>query len=551
MKPTRLLIFLIAFCLSCAVKAEEAVLISAQDLRNLVVEYPDSVLHVLDRMEQGEGGEGLPSYQVALLRGLAYNEKRMFSLVERYARETLSYDSVNHHDKEKLNALTLLSTAQGYYGDFQGSIASSLKAMDLARKIGNVAAEYNILTTMAKTSFAMGDRKQGYGYLDRIISMGESSDDARTLANVSAAYGVKIVELYADDRFEEGLAEGKKRLGVIDRIGRVGGAPEGFTDQQRAYAYARIASCAERSGRHAEAQEAFGAFMSTDYARHPMGRAYVIDYLLDSGNWNKVLEFTRPLYPILSQGDTINGDYQSLLVSDARAYAGLGRFREAYGLSLRAAAIGDSLQMRENTVRAQELATVFSLNEKELELVNVKASLQRKHILLVSFISAGVLLLIIIFLLIRAYRISVRQQKLAAQRIDELMAADKNKYGMQESQDEDYEVFAGLQQKILKDKLFKQPNFNRESIMQISGLTRGKVVNLIDKYAGLTPNDYINKLRVEYSVKLIQEHPEWTIEAIAEECGYGRRGTYYSNFNKFFGITPAQYRKERLRQAPS
>jgi len=93
--------------------------------------------------------------------------------------------------------------------------------------------------------------------------------------------------------------------------------------------------------------------------------------------------------------------------------------------------------------------------------------------------------------------------------------------------------------------LFKSQDFNRESIMEITGFTRSKVVHLIEKFAGMSPNDYINKLRVEYSARLINEHPEWTIDAIAEECGYVRRATYYSHFNKVFGITPAQYRKER------
>jgi AraC-like DNA-binding protein len=39
------------------------------------------------------------------------------------------------------------------------------------------------------------------------------------------------------------------------------------------------------------------------------------------------------------------------------------------------------------------------------------------------------------------------------------------------------------------------------------------------------------------------EHPEWTIDAIAESSGYVRRATYYTHFNKVFGISPAQYRK--------
>ncbi len=525
---------------------------SEADLRNLTVEFPDSVLSILDQVEEGKAAAELQPYQISLLRGLAYNEKRMFSMVERYARETLANDSTAAHDRVKLNALTLLSTAQAYFGDYQGSIATSTEAIALAREMNNPTAEFNVLTQMAKTSFEMGNRKQGYLYLDQIISGGEKAEDARTLANVSAAYGVKVVELYTDDRFADGIAEGKKRLAIIEKIDKVGGAPAGFTDQQRAYTYARLASCSEQAGEKRQAADAYAAFMATDYAKSPVGKAYIMDYLLTAGKWREVLGVTQGLRPILSQGDTINGDYQSLLQSEAQAYAGLGDYRRAYGLTNRANAIGDSLNMRENTLRAAELAEVFALNEKELELVNVKASLQRKHVVMIGAIVAAVLVCIILILLWRAYRVSRREQILATQRIDDLLASNKVKYDKakeaMESEDAELRQFMEMQRLIMDNELFKQANFNRESIMQACGLPRTKVVNLIDRFTGLTPNDYINRLRIEYSVKLIQEHPEWTIDAIAEECGYGRRGTYYSHFNKVFGITPAQYRKEKLKQ---
>ncbi len=516
----------------------------AQTLRAKIVDSPDSVIAELDKIE-AQKRPGLPAYQINLLRGIAYNEKRMFSLVERYARKALASDSISTHPQEYLNALTLLAVAQSYFGDYQGSIDTSIKGMELARKEGNKAAEYNILTTMAKTSFTMGNRKQGYEYLDQIISEGSKSTDARVLANVSAAYGVKIVELYADDKFAEGLSQGRKRLALIDEIEKVGGSPAGFTDQQRAYAYARIASCAERLGMKADAARAYNDFMATDYAKNPVGRIYIMDYLLDSGQWGKVLEFTAPLYPMFEGADTINGDYHSLLISDGRAQAGLGNYREGYGLIQRAAAIQDSLYMREKTTRAQELASVFALNEKELSLVNEKAKSQRKHLLLIAASGIAVLILIILLLVWRAYRISVKQQRIAAKRIDELSAQRPLDVDATPENQKDYALFAEMQSKIISEALFKSPEFNRDSIAEATGLSWAKVSQLIGQFTSLSPNEYISKLRVEYSVKMIKEHPEWTIDAIAESCGYVRRATYYSHFNKFFGISPAQYRKEK------
>lgn len=522
--------------------------VSAQQLRRLVVENPDSVLRTLDAME-ADVEAPMPEYQRDLLRGLAYNEKRMYSLVERYALRVLRHDSISHHPKVELSALTMLAQAKAFFGNYTGSIESALKGMEIARRIGNVPGEYNILNSLASTSFEIGDRKKGYEYLETIISGGEKSTDIRVLASVTAALGDKVIQLYADDRFAEGLAEGKRRLDVINTIDRLGGAPEGFTDQQRAYAYARIASCAERLGRKDEAAEAYDAFSATDYARHPMGRAFIMDYLLDAHRWDKALEITGQLEPLFTGTDTINPDYQSMLTAESRALAGTGDYRAAYGLSLRAAAIRDSLNARQRTLEAQELATVFALNEKDIALAHSKAALHRRQMLLIVACGVGLLVLVILLLVARAYAISLKQQRLAAKRIDELTAstAALSSAAADGAGDADKQRFIELQTKLLEQKPFTDPAFSRTELLELSGLPRNKTVQLIQEYAGLTPNDYINRLRVDYSVNLIRTHPEWTIDAIAESSGYLRRATYYSNFNKFFGITPAQYRKERIK----
>ncbi|MDE5870261.1 MAG: hypothetical protein K2H18_08500, partial [Muribaculaceae bacterium] len=361
------------------------------------MENPDSVLTVLSNIERSSDNN-IPAYRIALLKGIAYNEKRNFSLVEKFAKEALASDSIDNNEKEKLNALTLLSTAQTYFGKYNESISTLSNAMKLARSSGNLAGELNILLTMAETSFEMGNRDKGYDYIEQIISRGGSSRDVRVLANVSSAYGVEIVELFTDDKFEEALKEGKKRLELIARIDELGGVPDGYTDQQRAYTHARIASCAQYAGRKDEALDAYEAFNKTDFASTPAGRAYIIDYLLKAKEWEKVLAATAPLYPILSQGDTINNDFRSLLSAEAEALAGMGNYKEAYNLSLRAAVIKDSLDIRENSIRTWELASIFALNETDLNLIQTQADLRRKQILLIVAVVFIILVIIILVL---------------------------------------------------------------------------------------------------------------------------------------------------------
>ena len=65
---------------------------------------------------------------------------------------------------------------------------------------------------------------------------------------------------------------------------------------------------------------------------------------------------------------------------------------------------------------------------------------------------------------------------------------------------------------------------------------------LLKRYAGVSNvNSYLNRLRVEYSVKLIKEKNNFSIEAIAEEAGFNSRSTFYRAFYKQFGMTPTEY----------
>lgn len=508
---------------------------SEAGLRSLVVESPDSLLTLLGSAGRCHDAISLPQYKLDLLRCLAYNEKRLFPMVERYALRALADDSINNHHDIRLNLLTLLSTARIVTGDYRGSLRAAYEGLTEAREAGNRAAEYNLLITLAKVSFGMGERQNGYDYLAQVIDRGSGSQVVNELANVSAAYGVKIVELYNDGRFDEALSESGLRLALITRIDEIGGAPSGFTDQQRAYTYARIASSAQRAGRIAEAERAFRMFMSTDYGNTVIGRSYITDYLLDSGQWSKVLDFTRPLYAVFGPGDSISWDFHSLLMSNAEAESRLGNYSGAYRLLSRGNVIQDSLYYRERNSAAQEL-----------ELHQVKAEADRKQTLLLTVCVVTMVIFVSLIIIMVQYRDTLRRNRIASRQIDEMQAQREIIHKIEDKREnETYTRFVTLERSILDSKKYLDPNYNRESLFaECSNLPKSRVSQLIQQYAGLTVNNYINKLRVEYSVKLIQEHPEWTIDAIAAASGYIRKATFYTNFDKVFGVTPAQYRKQ-------
>ena len=222
-----LLIIAVAVTLHAAASAAPQIpdsMLTERRLKVMVVENPDSVLRLLD-VAEARRLPSLPQYRIDLLRALAYNELRMFSLKERYALKTLDDDSIEQHPHVRLNAMAMAVSASSFYGNYDRAYAMAMDAIELARDIGNKPGEYNILQSVADIAFDLGDREQGYAYLDEIITSGYASGNVRELANVSSALGAKVIQLYADDRYADALAESVRRMDVIGRLDSIGGAP--------------------------------------------------------------------------------------------------------------------------------------------------------------------------------------------------------------------------------------------------------------------------------------------------------------------------------------
>ncbi len=58
--------------------------------------------------------------------------------------------------------------------------------------------------------------------------------------------------------------------------------------------------------------------------------------------------------------------------------------------------------------------------------------------------------------------------------------------------------------------------------------------------------DYLNSLKIEYSIKLMKEKPYLSVDAIAEEANFNSRSTFYRAFVKISGMTPAQYMRTKI-----
>ena len=75
------------------------------------------------------------------------------------------------------------------------------------------------------------------------------------------------------------------------------------------------------------------------------------------------------------------------------------------------------------------------------------------------------------------------------------------------------------------------------------GMSRSAFCTVFPRIAGMPLHQYVADKRVTEAQMLIRTKPAWKLSQIAAEVGYHDDSTFYRNFVKITGISPAQYRK--------
>ena len=105
--------------------------------------------------------------------------------------------------------------------------------------------------------------------------------------------------------------------------------------------------------------------------------------------------------------------------------------------------------------------------------------------------------------------------------------------------------FSSLNELIISNRLFLNPNIKLKDLSRELNLSEGYISQLISNNSELNFNEFINKLRVKESKKMLQDldFDNYTITAIGLESGFNSKTSFYAAFKKFTNKTPVEYRK--------
>ena len=109
--------------------------------------------------------------------------------------------------------------------------------------------------------------------------------------------------------------------------------------------------------------------------------------------------------------------------------------------------------------------------------------------------------------------------------------------------DKSRDMFLQLEQRIINECLFRKPKISRDELIALLGVDKGTFVSLLMVFSGKPFNRYINDMRLDYAASLLRKNTNFSVEAIAIDCGIPVRQTFYRLFTEKFGLSPAEYRK--------
>lgn len=228
------------------------------------------------------------------------------------------------------------------------------------------------------------------------------------------------------------------------------------------------------------------------------------------------------------------------------------------------ASLGESSNMLETIKKieagardatAREHIAQYNALQMQMEAERQHSKVQRANIMVVSI--SFVLLLVVVFtvIVVLKNRAINHKNRLLAQQVAKAANYQRmywDEKNIQETPSStnaktmtDEQLFQHINEIIIRERLFLDPKFERQTIMERFGLSKERVGAIFSKGSGYAKmSTYIQQLRLEYAAKLLAEQPDKSIKQVAEECGFGSHTYFSACFRQQFDISPTDYRSK-------
>ena len=86
-------------------------------------------------------------------------------------------------------------------------------------------------------------------------------------------------------------------------------------------------------------------------------------------------------------------------------------------------------------------------------------------------------------------------------------------------------------------------NLTLEQLSEITHVSKYYLIHSFDKYMGDSPMNYLQQKRIQVAERLLAT-TGYSVSTIASNVGFSSQSYFAQVFKKYYGTTPAQYRKD-------
>ncbi|MBC5604853.1 helix-turn-helix domain-containing protein [Bacteroides difficilis] len=555
-------------------EATNADSITTEYIRSIYIEKPKCALKLLD---VAENKKSMPLRVIDELRSLSYRNLFMNKLAYVYARKSYVLDSVYQKDPEHLLKMTVyLAELSFLMSKYNESMNYALDGIAQSKRLEDRVSEARLLYCIGENNRMLSFKDKAYDYFDSAIDLLKGRKGVKEIGMLSSFYGGKMSYLMTDSLYEDASVMALEREKQIKKLETLPDVPKGLVDMQYGYLYSKWAYNCYMEKKYEQAEKYFAMYQSTEYSRTPDGKMYSIPYLLASKHYKQVIDNCQEFKELMrKQQDTINAQYMNVLEREVQAHMGMGNYKEAAILQGAIIAITDSINNRDKENAALELNTMYDTSEKEDYIAKQAFQLKVRNITLTFLTCIMLLTLFVLWRMWRFNHIIRYKNKILAKFINERLARKKDSQSLdideqlmisqdiedesilfddQEEisdetgkvsgeEEENKKIFIELNRIVVQDQLYLSSELSREDLAQLVHLNNARFARMIKECTGTNFNGYINDLRIDYAIKLLKLHPNYTIRAIADEAGFNSTPILYNLFKKKTGMTPYEFKK--------
>jgi len=156
-----------------------------------------------------------------------------------------------------------------------------------------------------------------------------------------------------------------------------------------------------------------------------------------------------------------------------------------------------------------------------------------------------ILLTSITFYYTRSYFVSAIER--VKKQIDESISKQSPAHQtLKISEEKSNEIRNSLVRHMIEEKPFLNPELKQADVAAVLNFSVHEISQVLNSQMQLNFSDFVNSYRIEEVKERIAcgKYKRYTVSAVAEQCGFNSKTTFYRAFKKSMGVSPSEYFKD-------